>query len=219
MKVHQCFKHGAAIALLAITLFGCSGAATPDAVEGKQYTLLSPPQTPETQGKIEVIEFFSYGCPHCYHFHPLIDAWAAKLPPNVTLVRVPVSFGRAQWGQLVRTFYTLQALGELKRLDGAFFDAIHKDQRPLFDEESITAWAASKGIDAAKFRETFESPAVTAKALHANDMSTSYQVDGVPKMVVGGKYIVQASTFQEMLENTDLVLAKAAAGGGAQGGK
>jgi thiol:disulfide interchange protein DsbA len=192
---------------MATALLGVSAPALSDAVEGKQYTLLSPPQTPEISGKTEVFEFFSYGCPHCWHFHPFIDKWTAELPPNVIVVRIPVSLGRPQWGQLSRAFYALQATGDLKRLDGELFDAIHKEQQPLFSESNITAWVAAHGVDAAKFTEAFNSFAVSTKASHAEQLARTYQVDGIPKIVVGGKYIVQGNTLEELIANAQQVVA------------
>lgn len=210
MRLNLRLKAGGVLAVIATALLGWALPALSQAVEGKQYTLLSPPQTSEISGKTEVIEFFSYGCPHCWHFHPLIDKWAAELPPNVIIVRVPVSLGRPQWGQLSRAYYALQATGDLKRLDGELFDAIHKEQQPLFSESNITAWVAAHGVDAAKFTEAFNSFAVSTKASHAEQLSRNYQVDGIPKIVVGGKYVVQAATLEELLTNAQQVVATVA---------
>jgi thiol:disulfide interchange protein DsbA len=121
-------------------------AAHADAVQGRDYRLLAPAQ-PSAEpgahpGKVEVIEFFSYGCPHCAHFHPSVTQWASELPSDAVFVRVPVSFGRREWGQLVRAYYALQATGQLERLDGALFKAIHEQHKPLFDEGRLAAWIA-----------------------------------------------------------------------------
>ena len=200
MKLHQSFRAGV---LAVVAAFGACAAlpALADAVEGKQYTLLNPPQTQEIAGKVEVIEFFSYGCPHCWHFHPMIDKWTTELPGNAVLIRVPVSLGRPQWGQLSRAFYALQATGDLKRLDGELFNAIHQEQQPLFDEANLTAWAVAHGVDKAKFTEAFNSFAVSTKASHAEELSRKYQVEGIPKVVVNGKYVVGGNSFEELIAN------------------
>jgi thiol:disulfide interchange protein DsbA len=201
------------VAVLAVmtALLGWTVPALSDAVEGKQYTLLKPEQTPEISGKTEVIEFFSYGCPHCWHFHPYVDKLATELPATAILVRIPVSLGRPQWGQLSRAFYALQATGDLKRLDGELFDAIHQEQQPLFNEANITAWVSAHGVDAAKFTAAFNSFAVTTKAAHAEELSRTYQVDGIPKLVVAGKYVVEGSTLEELAVNAKEIVATVAA--------
>lgn len=193
----------AAVALSALA-FSLPASAQP--VEGRDYMRLETPQTPETAGKIEVIEFFSYGCPHCFDFHPLVSKWAAQLPKNVTFIRVPVAFGRAEWGALARTYYTLQATGDLARLDTALFDAIHKERKPLFNEANLTQWAADNGVDRAKFTAAYNSFSVTTKATHAEQMSRNYKVDGVPKLVIDGKYAVLGNNFESMLVNARQVL-------------
>lgn len=170
--------------------------------EGRDYTVLAAPQ-PTDRSKIEVIEFFSYGCPHCFHLQPLLKKWEkAELPANAVLVRVPVAFGRREWGQLVRAYYTLEATGDLQRLDDKLFDAIHQQHQPLFDLESLTAWAAQNGVDANKFRTTFNSPEITAKAVHADQLSRDYKINGVPTLTVAGKYKALGKDYPEMLKIT-----------------
>ena len=176
-------------------------------VQGTDYQLISPPQTQTTAGKVEVIEFFSYGCPHCFHMAPLLEQWQkAELPANAVLIRVPVAFGRREWGQLVRAYYTLEATGDLERLDQKLFDAIHAQNKPLFDLESLTAWAAENGIDANKFRSTFTSPEITEKSMRADQMSRDYKINGVPTLTVAGKYKALGKDYPDMLKITrDLV--------------
>ena len=184
-------------------------------VQGTDYALISPPQTPTTTGKVEVIEFFSYGCPHCFHLHPLLKQWQkTELPANAVLVRVPVAFGRREWGQLVRAYYTLEATGDLERLDDKLFDAIHEQRQPLFDLESLTAWAARNGIDANKFRTTFNSPEITAKAVRADQLSRDYKIEGVPTLTVAGKYKALGKDYPDMLKITRELVTQAATGGG-----
>lgn len=179
-------------------------------VEGRDYERLAAPQAPESAGKIEVLEFFSYGCPHCNTFHPLVSQWSAQLPGNVNFIRVPVSMGHAQWGQLVRAYYALQATGNLARLDTALFDAIHKEKQPLFNEASITAWAVQHGVDAAKFTAAYNSFDVSARSSRAEQLSRNYQVDGIPRIVVDGKYVPLGSSFDQVLVNATQLIGKSA---------
>ena len=180
-------------------------------VENQDYKKLTPPQPAATPDKVEVIEFFSYGCPHCYALQAPVVKWAAELPPNVRFIRVPVSFGRREWGQLSRAYYALEATGDLARLDAALFAGIHKEKRPLFDEDNLAAWAGEHGVDALKFRAAFESPGVSAKAQLAEQMSRDYKVDSVPHLVIDGKYIALGRTHEEMLKIARQLVDKSAA--------
>lgn len=188
-----------ALRILAVLLC-VLGAPAYAQVQGQDYQLLTPAQPPASPGKVEVIEFFSYGCPHCYALQSHIVKWAAELPANVSFVRVPVSFGRREWGQLSRAYYALEATGDLKRLDDALFEGIHKEQKRLFDEDSLAAWAAEHGVEAAKFRAAFESPGVSAQAMRAEQLSREYKVNSIPHLIVDGKYIVLGKTHEEMLK-------------------
>jgi thiol:disulfide interchange protein DsbA len=180
-------------------------------VENQDYQKLNPPQPTTTPDKVEVIEFFSYACPHCYAMQSHIVKWAADLPPNVSFIRVPVSFGRREWGQLSRAYYALEATGDLARLDEALFDGIHKEHKPLFDEDNLSAWAGAHGVDAGKFRAAFESPGVSARTLRAEQLSRSYQVNSVPSVVVDGKYVALGKTHEEMLKVARQLIDKSAA--------
>ena len=184
-------------ALLALTFLSASVSA--EVVQGRDYKALSPPQPAVTSAKLEVVEFFSYGCPHCADLHPSITKWSAALPKDVTFVRVPVAFGRPQWGQLVRTYYALEALGQLDRFDEPLFKAIHEERKPLFNEESIAAWIGQNGGDAAKFREAFNSFSVSQKSARAEQLSRDYRVSGVPSVIVAGKHAVAGNTFADVL--------------------
>jgi thiol:disulfide interchange protein DsbA len=178
----------ASVAMVAALLL--AQIARADVVEGKDYAKLPTAQPSGTPGKIEVIEFFSYGCPHCFELHPHIMPWAKQLPAKVAYVRVPLSLGRREWGALSRAYYTLQALGELDRLDDALFDAIHKEQQRLYDEESLAVWASRQGIDSARFSNEYNSAATTSKVMKAEQMSRDYRVSAVPTIAVAGQYIV-----------------------------
>lgn len=169
-------------------------------VENQDYKTLHPADPPAATEKVEVIEFFSYACPHCFAMQPHIEKWVAELPKDVTFTRVPVSFGRREWGQLSRAHYALEATGDLARLEDALFEGIHKDHRPLFDEDNLAAWAGEHGVDASKFRAAFESPGVTARTMRAEQLSRLYTINSVPSVVVDGKYLALGKTHEEMLQ-------------------
>ena len=176
-------------------------------VAGHDYVVLDVAQRQETKGKIEVIEFFSWGCPHCYEFYPLLARWLATLPKDATFRRVPVGFGHPEWDNLARAYYALQSTGDLARLDGPIFEAIHKNHVSLFDEESITAWVAKHGVNAAQFTAAYRSFGVNTSVDQALQMVIDYRVDGVPTMAIGGRYEVSAD-HTKMLGVVDELIAK-----------
>lgn len=203
------------IALLLATLvsaFAAPGlglAADPQA--GRDFKLVNPP-LPTAKDKIEVIEFFSYGCPHCSDFHPLIGQWAAKLPKDVSLRRIPVTFNRAEWARLSRLFFALESTGDLAKLDAAVFVAIH-EQRVIFrTDQDVVSWATSKGADAKKVGDALASFSMQSKVQRADQDAAAAHISGVPSLLVDGKYLVNneaASNFDELLKLTDRVIAKA----------
>jgi thiol:disulfide interchange protein DsbA len=205
--------------LLALTLVVSSVAtyAAP-ATEGNEYRKIDPPQHTQSPGRIEVLEFFSYGCPHCNEFYPLVTAWVAKLPKDVVFNRVAAGLGRTAWTNLAKTYYALVTTGDMARVDAQLFRAIHEEHAPLFDEKAISQWVAQHGVDAAKFNTAFESFGVNTKANQAEDMVENYKVDGVPTLTIDGKYVVLGNSFEQILQNADAVIAmvraqKAAASG------
>ena len=182
------------LSALALTLVA---AATPAQELGRDYTQLTLPQTPDSGDKVEVLEFFSWGCSHCAQMHP---------------VKVPISLGHREWGLLVRAYYALEALGELDRLEGPMFDAIHAERQPLYSEERITQWVASKGVSAQKFRNEFNSFNVTTKASRAEQLARNYRVNQTPQLIVDGKYVVVGGqTHAEVLAIASKLIEKAAA--------
>ncbi len=204
---------GALMALLSVS--AGHGQAQP---QDSYFRPVVPPQPSASPGKIEVIEFFSYACPHCANFYPLISSWEAKLPKDVVFRRVPVGFERAAWVNLQRTFYALQADGELAKLDGALFRAIHQEQQPLFDEPHIADWIGRHGGDADKFAAAYVSFGVNNQTVEADKMQLDYAIDSVPSIAVDGRYVATAHPepgempyLQELLANTDKLIAKARA--------
>ena len=184
-------------------------------VEGSDYRKLVAPQPTASPGKIEVIEFFSYGCPHCAHFAPLIDAWSAKLPADVVFRRVPVGFNRDAWINLQRAYYALQATGDLARLDGALFHAIHDEHKQLFEGQNLADWVGRNGGDAEKFSAAYVSFGVNNQTVQADRMAQNFAIDSVPSLEVNGQYVALANPergetgyLNQLLANTDALIAR-----------
>jgi thiol:disulfide interchange protein DsbA len=195
-----------------ITSFAASGlslAAEPKA--DRDYTAINPP-LPATAGKIEILEFFSYGCPHCADFNPLVAQWAAKLPKDVSFRRVPVTFNRPEWARLSRFYYALEATGDLAKLDNAVFQAIHQERVPFRSDEAVTAWVAKKGVDSKKFADALASFSMQSKVQRADQDATAARIPGVPALVVDGKFLLKneaTNNFDDLLKLADSVIAKA----------
>lgn len=183
-------------------------AAEPQA--DRDFKLINPPLT-SPKDKIEVIEFFSYGCNHCSDFHPMISQWAAKLPKDVSFRRVPVSFNRPEWARLSRIYFALEATGDLAKLDAAVFVAIHEQRVRFKTDEDVVAWAASKGADAKKFSDAMGAFSMQAKVQRADQDASAARISGVPSLAVDGRYLINneaAGSFAELLALTDSVIAK-----------
>ncbi|MDP2880018.1 MAG: thiol:disulfide interchange protein DsbA/DsbL [Azonexus sp.] len=183
--------------------------AMPSFAQGAAYTPISPAQPTEDAAKIEVLEFFSYGCPHCADFNPLLTAWAAKLPADVVVKKVPITFGRAAWANIAKLYYALEITGDLHRLEGDVFRAIHGERVNLFDEKTLTEWVVNKGVDAKKFGETFNSFGVMSKVKRADQMAQAYKIQGVPALAVDGKFLIGDMGFNEKLAVADKLIAQA----------
>lgn len=184
-------------------------AAVPALQAGIDYQLIDPPQPTDSAGKIEVLEFFSYGCPHCAEFHPLLKTWAKQLPADVVLRRVPVSFGRAAWANLAKLYHALEITGELPRLDDAVFAAVHQERVNLFAEKNIIDWVATHGVDRKRFGDAFTSFGVASQLARSDDLVKRYRIDAVPRLTVDGRYNVvaqRAQGFADMLAITTRVI-------------
>ncbi len=193
---------------LTLALWVLSVAVHAQGVEGTDYRKIEPPQPTMSPGKIEVIEFFSYMCPHCSEFYPLVTTWAAKLPKNVVFRRVPVGFNRPPWINLARAYYALQASGDLDKLDGALFHAIHEEHLQLFDEPSLADWVARNGGNADKFAAAYTSFGVNNQTVQADQLVENYRIEAVPTMAVNGEYQAMGKNLAEMLANTDRLIAQ-----------
>lgn len=182
----------AAVLSLAISFSGLSGAQSPKIEEGFDYRILPTPQPLESKGKVEVIEFFWYGCPHCYDFEPELNAWLKRQPKDVILRKVPVAF-RDDFMPHSQLFYALEAMGKGDALNDKVMYAMHKENKRLMTENEIADWAASQGIDRNAFLATYRSFAVVSKARAARQMADAYRIDGVPTIVMQGRYVTSPS--------------------------
>ena len=159
---------------------------------GPKFSELKPSQPVSVEGnKIEVIEFFWYGCPHCYNLEPVLETWLKKLPPDVQFRRVPAVFN-PRWEHDAEIYYAFDALGVLDRVHKAFFDAIHRDGLRTDNAEAMAQWLQKNGIDPKKFNDTMKSFTVKSRTGRAKQMSIAYNIDGTPAMAVQGKYTVSA---------------------------
>ena len=155
--------------------------------EGIEYKLVSPPQPTITREKIEVVELFWYGCPHCFHFEPDLKKWLKTKPKNVVFYRIPAVFNE-RWGIHARAFYAAEALGILDKIHEPLFEEIHKNKKKLNSVKEIKAFFARHGVSVEDFNNVFNSFAVDAKVRRAKDLSKRYGLDGVPTLIVNGKY-------------------------------
>jgi thiol:disulfide interchange protein DsbA len=171
------------LALAAATGFACAQQPVAD----KDYKLISPVQKPADPKKIEVLEFFSYACPHCAEFEPALQDWLKRKPKDVEFRMVPMVF-RESWKPLAKLYYTLEAMGELERVHQKVFDAIHKESQQLFDDQAVAKFAAAQGLDATKFGQIYNSFGMDAKVQRAVALSKAYGVMFTPSLAVNGKY-------------------------------
>ena len=186
------FSKRAFTLLTLLCLSGLVGAQSQKIEEGFDYRILPIAQPVETKGKVEVIEFFWYGCPHCYDFEPELTSWMKHQPKDATFRRVPVAF-RDDFMPHSQLFYALEALGKGDALNEKVMYAMHKENKRLLTESEIADWVASQGIDRNTFLATYRSFAVASKARAAKQLAEAYRIDGVPTIVMQGKYVTSPS--------------------------
>lgn len=187
------------LALSAMLFSGASLAQGASAAKGK-FIELTPAQATEP-GKIEVLEFFSYGCGHCAAIEPLLEKWIKAQPADVVVRGVPVAFN-ASMKPLQRLYYALEALNRLD-LHPKVFKAIHQEKKRLFTKAEIKSWIGSQGVDAEKFDAAYESFGVSSKASRADQLVTAYRIQGTPTVAVGGRYVTspsEAGGYQQTLD-------------------
>ena len=181
--------------LAGASLFGVAQAENIEA--GKQYVELSSAVPVSKPGKIEVVELFWYGCPHCYHFEPSLAAWVARLPAHVVFRRVPWAYRENPFGVHQRLFYALEAMGLVGTLHEKVFNAMHQPGGALqggsANLDQIGDFLATQGVDKAKFRSVYDSFAVQTKVRQARSLAEAYRVDGVPTVGIGGQFTTSVS--------------------------
>lgn len=178
---------------LATAIFTISGSAmAANFVAGKDYSVVANPGKVDVLGKIEVREFFWYGCGHCFTLEPYMQAWLRKLPKDVNFVRTPAAMNPV-WEMNARGYYVSEALGVRKKTHLPLFHAIHDKGQQIFDQQSQAKFFVKYGVPEAKFNSMFNSFAITSKISQAKQLARQYQLTGVPAVVVNGKYIVQGN--------------------------
>jgi thiol:disulfide interchange protein DsbA len=193
--------------------FATTARAAP--VEGTDYVELKPPQSVDSPGKVEVIEFFWYRCPHCYALEPDLEAWVKRLPRDVQFKRIPGVLNE-DWAVDAKVFYALEAIGEVERLHRALFNAIHQPNggatrlRGDAYAKWVADWLAAQKVDMKKYDAALNSFTVASKLRRASQMAGAYRLDGVPAIVVQGRYLVLANTSQKaMLATADSFIGEA----------
>jgi thiol:disulfide interchange protein DsbA len=186
MRKTMCF-----IAALLLAVAGFAGAA--ELKEGQDYAAYNPPRATESRDKIEIAEFFWYGCGHCFQMEPELQKWLKKLPKDATFRRVPAVFpGRdgnpGQWASGAALYYTLEAMGVGEKLHGDIFSAVHVDRADVLGDKGMIDWLGKKGVDTKTFSATYQSFAVRSKVLRAMQITQAHGLDGVPALIVDGRY-------------------------------
>ena len=217
MKRRDFSRQGAAVlAVSALSLTSISVQAQAKKPEaGSDYLVLDKPAPIETPaGKIEVVEFFWYSCPHCNAFEPALDAWVKRAPKDVVVRRVPVAF-RDDFVPQQRLFYVIDALGLVDKLHAKVFNAIHVEKLPLNKGELIADWIAKQGVDKDKFMAQYNSFTVSTKSSKAAQLQNSYKVEGVPALGVAGRFYTDGTLSKNMergLQIVDFLVSEVRAG-------
>jgi len=176
------------VTALFILALGVTSSARAQFTAGRDYQLINPPQPTDSGKKVEMIEFFWYGCPHCNALQPALHKWLANKPADVLYRRVPAVLGQS-WIPLTQAFYTFEALGLTDNLHDEVFAAIHKDKIKLNDPNALFDWVAKRGVDRKKFMDTYNSFGVRSRVQRAIEMSRNYNVPGTPAIVIDGRYM------------------------------
>lgn len=162
-------------------------------VEGTHYVKLSQPHPVPAGGKIEVLEFFWYGCPHCNAFEPALEGWVKKLPGDVAFRRMPVAFREEPFTTHQRLYFTIEAMGLIDTMHRKVFNAIHLDRARLDKLPDIVQLMTKNGVDGAQFTEVFNSFSVQTKARQAKQLAEAYRIDGVPALGIQGRFYTSGS--------------------------
>lgn len=176
----------------------------------ERYKKLPSPQPTNTGDKIEVVEIFWYGCPHCYHFEPVIEKWLEEKAEYIEFIRMPGVMGK-NWLPHARAFYAAEKLGVLDKIHQPLFDAIHKEKRKILDKKSLRKFFVEQGISGDDFDQAIQSKEVEDNVRHAFTMGQRYAITGVPAVIINGKYVTSASmagSFTEIIDVVNTLAAK-----------
>ena len=174
------------------------------------YILISPAQPTQSGDKIEVVEVFWYGCPHCYDFEPYIEKWLETKADDVEFRRMPGIF-RKSWVPHGKAYYAAEKLGVVDKIHQPLFDALHKYRKKIYDEDALEDFFEDQGTDGDDFRKAYESDEVDTKVKQAFIMGQRYKVPGTPAMIVNGKYLVgggTAGSFANVITVIDQLIEK-----------
>ena len=194
--------------LLAASAVPSLAAEPPKPGGGEAYDLVNPPHATNDPSKVEVLEFFWYGCPHCYHFEPSVKAWLKTKPANVVFIRQPAVFN-PHWAAHAKAFFTAESLGVLDKVHDDFYDAIQNKKETLESEADLAKFFAAHGVKEDDFHKAYKSFAVDAKMRQAETLAPSYGIDGTPSLIVNGKYRIaagKAKSFEKMIETLNLLV-------------
>lgn len=178
--------------------------------QAEGYEVLATPQPTQNPDKVEVIEFFWYGCPHCYHLEPDLNKWLKTKPDNVEFIRQPAIFS-SLWEKHAKAYFTAEALGVVDKVHADFFDAIQNKKQKLETEEQLLKFFSEHGISETDFRNAYNSFPVDYKVRQAKTMAARYGVNGVPAIIINGKYRTSgplAKTQQNMIDVMNRLIAK-----------
>ena len=185
-------------------------------VQDRDFRIINTPLAVEGKGKIEVTEFFWYGCSHCFDFEPVLGPWVKKLPADVVFRRVPTIFPNNKWAPGAKLYYTLEAMGLTEQLHAKAFSAIHQERLRLDDDFVLLDWVAKQGVDKAKFKEVYLSFAVNARVQQARELTASSGINGVPAVIVQGRYqALSRGNYEDLLKVIDQLIARARSESGA----
>jgi len=204
-----------ALSATGLALAGLTGPlwAQGDLVEGRDYKRVAQP-VPVPEGKVDVVEFFGYWCPHCNAFEPALDAWVKKLPAHVSFRRMPVMFNAAQ-ETTQKLYFALEALGLVETLHRKVFAALHVQRLRLDKDADVLAWAQGVGADGAKIVDTMKSFGVATKARQARQLAEAFRIEGVPTLGIQGRFMTSpsiAGTQERALAATDALIAQSRKG-------
>ena len=198
---------------LFILLFSFASLASAEEQSSTGYEAVSPPQPTADPAKVEVIEFFWYGCPHCYSFEPSLSAWLKTKPANVEFIRIPAIFSE-QWGKHAKAYFTAEALGVVDKVHTDLFDAVQA-KKELETEDQLAEFFVAHGVKEAEFRDAYKSFMVDTKMRQAPELAAKYGITGVPAVIINGKYRTNgtlAGSQEKMIDVMNQLVKKESAG-------